>query len=126
MSSLTTEELQVLYDNLWQIRLVNYITLSSLVFVVYDVLTNLDKEIPLIWRYYHNTDGDEHISWRGRARRILVQTLFIYGRYYAPVFLVVSTAFFALCLTIQWNTSKQPPGLLYIFVRIHVDQFCRS
>ncbi|KAI6131540.1 hypothetical protein EDD16DRAFT_1723008 [Pisolithus croceorrhizus] len=95
MSSLTTVEgeLEVLYDNLRQIRLLNYVTLSCLAFLVYDILTNLDKEIPLIWRYYHNADGDEQISWRGRARRILVQTLFIFGRYYAPLFLV---GFFAV------------------------------
>ncbi|KAI6131535.1 hypothetical protein EDD16DRAFT_863897 [Pisolithus croceorrhizus] len=54
-------------------------------FLVHDILTNLDDEIPLIWRYYNN---DEHISWRRRARRILVQTLFIFGRYFAPLCLV--------------------------------------
>ncbi|KAI6021577.1 hypothetical protein BKA83DRAFT_4284103 [Pisolithus microcarpus] len=107
MSSLNTEELQALYDDLGQIRLVNYVTLSCLAFLVYDILTNLDKEIPLIWRYYHNTDGDEHIPWRGRARRILVQTLFIFGRYYAPLYLTIyfagtaSTVFFALCLLLN-------------------------
>ncbi|KIK24782.1 hypothetical protein PISMIDRAFT_677877 [Pisolithus microcarpus 441] len=67
----------------------NPATVSCLAFLVYDILTNLDKEIPLIWRYYHNTDGDEHIPWRGRARRILVQTLFIFGRYYAPLYLTI-------------------------------------
>ncbi|KIO09443.1 hypothetical protein M404DRAFT_266030 [Pisolithus tinctorius Marx 270] len=85
-------ELQVLYDNLQQIRLLNYVTISCVAFLVYDILTNLDREIPLIWLYYHNAK-EEHLSWRGRARRMLVQTLFIFGRYYAPLYLV---GFFAV------------------------------
>lgn len=85
MSTTAEEELQVLYDDLRQIRIVNYVTLSCMAFLVYDILTNLDDEIPLIWRYY---DNDEHISWRRRARRILVQTLFIFGRYFAPLCLM--------------------------------------
>ncbi|KAI6001683.1 hypothetical protein F5J12DRAFT_914140 [Pisolithus orientalis] len=85
-------ELQTLYDNLQQIRLLNYVTISCVAFLVYDILTNLDREIPLIWLYYHNAK-EEHLSWRGRARRMLVQTLFIFGRYYAPLYLV---GFFAV------------------------------
>ncbi|KAI6134700.1 hypothetical protein EV401DRAFT_1882471 [Pisolithus croceorrhizus] len=85
MSTTAEEELQVLYGDLRQIHIVNYVTLSCMAFLVHDILTNLDDEIPLIWRYYNN---DEHISWRRRARRILVQTLFIFGRYFAPLCLV--------------------------------------
>ncbi|KAI6001684.1 hypothetical protein F5J12DRAFT_784184 [Pisolithus orientalis] len=106
MSTSVEDELQTLYDNLQQIRLVNYVTLSCTAFLVYDILTNLDREIPFIWRYYRNTE-EEHLSWRGRARRMLVQTLFIFGRYYAPLYLVgfftgtVSIVFLALYLTIS-------------------------
>ncbi|KAI6152863.1 hypothetical protein EDD17DRAFT_1900159, partial [Pisolithus thermaeus] len=82
------EELQVLYDNLFQIRLVNYVALSCAASVTYDILTNLDKEITFIWRYYPHTDNSGHASWHNRARHILVQTLFIFGRYYALLYLV--------------------------------------
>ncbi|KAI6021945.1 hypothetical protein EDC04DRAFT_2731727 [Pisolithus marmoratus] len=105
MSTTAAEELQALYDDLYQIRVVNYVTISCVAFLVHDILTNLDKEIPLIWRYYHNTSYDEHMSWRGRARRILVQTLFVFGRYYAPLYLMVwfagtvSTGLLALLCT---------------------------
>lgn len=92
MSTTVEDELQTLYDNLQQIRLLNYVTISCVAFLVYDILTNLDREIPLIWLYYHNAK-EEHLSWRGRARRMLVQTLFIFGRYYAPLYLV---GFFAV------------------------------
>ncbi|KAI6033322.1 hypothetical protein EDC04DRAFT_2706471 [Pisolithus marmoratus] len=123
MSTTAANELQALYDNLNQIRIVNNVTISCVAFLVHDILTNLDKEIPLIWRYYHNTSYNEHVSWRGRARRILVQTLFVFGRYYAPLYLLVwftgtvSTGFLVLCSTIQWNASKQPPGLLCTFLQ---------
>ncbi|KAI6164237.1 hypothetical protein EDD17DRAFT_1806548 [Pisolithus thermaeus] len=90
MSATAEEELQgLVYDNLRQIRLVNSVTLSCAAFVAYDILTNLDREIPLIWRYYHDIGNGEHASWRRRARHILVQTLFVFGRYYALVYLVV-------------------------------------
>ncbi|KAI6110136.1 hypothetical protein F5141DRAFT_829050 [Pisolithus sp. B1] len=46
-------------------------------------------EIPLIWRYYHDINNDEHTSWRRRARHILVQILFVFGRYYALLYLVL-------------------------------------
>lgn len=88
MSATEEEELQALYDSLRQIRLVNYVTISCVALLVHDILTNLDREIPLIWRYYHNTNYEEHTSWRGRARRTLVQALFIFGRYYALFYLV--------------------------------------
>lgn len=78
-----------MYDNLRQIRLVNCVAISCAAFVAYDILSNLDKEIPLIWRYYHNTNNDEHTSGRRRALHILVQTLFVFGRYYALLYLVV-------------------------------------
>ncbi|KAI6033295.1 hypothetical protein EDC04DRAFT_2213453 [Pisolithus marmoratus] len=91
MSTTTEEELQALYDDVRQLRVFNYVTISCAAFIIYDILTNLDKEIPLIWGYYHNFT--EHISWRRRARRILVQTLFVFGRYYALIFLV---AFFTV------------------------------
>ncbi|KIO09437.1 hypothetical protein M404DRAFT_996280 [Pisolithus tinctorius Marx 270] len=88
MSATAEEELQVLYDNLRQIRLVNYVTLSCTAFLVYDISTNLDREVPLIWRYYRNTNiNNEYISWRSRVRRALVQTLFLFGRYYALFYL---------------------------------------
>lgn len=105
------EELQALYDNLRQIRLVNCVAISCAAFVAYDILTNLDKEIPLIWRYYHNTNNDEHTSWRHRALRILVQTLFVFGRYYALLFLVV---FFAV------NNSQ---GLSVSFCKAYFSYF---
>ncbi|KAI6116897.1 hypothetical protein EDD16DRAFT_1038070 [Pisolithus croceorrhizus] len=88
MSTAAEEELQALYDDLWQNRIVNYVTISCVAFLVYDILTNLDREVPLIWRYYNNANNDEHLSWRGRARRILVQMLFVFGRYYALLYLV--------------------------------------
>ncbi|KAI6162334.1 hypothetical protein EDD17DRAFT_1757660 [Pisolithus thermaeus] len=108
MSTAAEEELQALYDDLWQNRIVNYVTseikihfcsfglaltsnpaiVSCVAFLVYDILTNLDREVPLIWRYYNNANNDEHLSWRGRARRILVQMLFVFGRYYALLYLV--------------------------------------
>ncbi|KAI6164234.1 hypothetical protein EDD17DRAFT_1755328 [Pisolithus thermaeus] len=88
MSATEEEELQVLYDNLRQMRLVNNVMLSCAAFVAYDILTNLDREIPLIWRYCHDIGNDERTSWRRRARHILVQTLFVFGRYYALLYLV--------------------------------------
>ncbi|KAI6150999.1 hypothetical protein BKA82DRAFT_4122682 [Pisolithus tinctorius] len=84
MSAPEEEELQALYDSLRQIRLVNYVT---------------SKEIPLIWRYYHNTNYEEHTSWRGRARRTLVQALFIFGRYYALFYLGFSVPVYYYYLT---------------------------
>lgn len=87
MPTAAEEELEALYDNLWQIRIVNYVAISCVAFLVYDILTNLDKEVPFIWRYYNNADNGEHVSWRGRARRILVQTLLVFGRYYALLYL---------------------------------------
>lgn len=101
MSTAAEEELQALYDDLWQNRIVNYVTISCVAFLVYDILTNLDREVPLIWRYYNNANNDEHLSWRGRARRILVQMLFVFGRYYALLYLVgwfTGTVFFSRCL----------------------------
>ncbi|KAI6129086.1 hypothetical protein EV401DRAFT_2206491 [Pisolithus croceorrhizus] len=89
MSATEEEELQVLYDNLRQMRLVNNVMLSCAAFVAYDILTNLDREIPLIWRYCHDIGNDERTSWRRRARHILVQTLFVFGRYYALLYLVL-------------------------------------
>ncbi|KAI6124192.1 hypothetical protein EDD16DRAFT_1563093, partial [Pisolithus croceorrhizus] len=85
--STTEEQLQLLYTTLYQLRALNNVTLSCVAFLVYDVLTNLDKEIHYIWRYYHNTD-ETHISWRRRLRRALVQVLFIFGRYYALLYLI--------------------------------------
>ncbi|KAG6336637.1 hypothetical protein ID866_2444 [Astraeus odoratus] len=85
--STVEQELQIIYDNLYQIRLINYLTISSATFLVYDILTNLDKEVPLIWRYYHNHNHDG-ASWRLRARRALIQTLFVFGRYYALLYLM--------------------------------------
>ncbi|KIO04701.1 hypothetical protein M404DRAFT_1000501 [Pisolithus tinctorius Marx 270] len=92
MTTVSEEELQALYTSLYQIRLVNYVTLSCIAFLVHDILTNLDKEIPFIWRYYHNTD-ETFVCWRRKLRRMLVQGLFIFGRYYAILYLV---AFFAV------------------------------
>ncbi|KAI6043064.1 hypothetical protein EDC04DRAFT_826951 [Pisolithus marmoratus] len=89
--STAEEELQALYNELWQIRVVNYFT-TGVAFLTYDILTNLDREIPLIWRYYHDTSNE-----RGRARRILVQMLFVFGRYYGLLYLVCK-AFYAYCL----------------------------
>ncbi|KIK24969.1 hypothetical protein PISMIDRAFT_677759 [Pisolithus microcarpus 441] len=94
MSTAAEEELQALYDNLWQIRIVNYVTISCVAFLVYDIFTNLDREVPLIWRYYNNADNDERVSWRGRARRILVQTLFVFGRYYALLYLACKVFYY--------------------------------
>lgn len=88
MSTTTEEELQALYQYLNQARVVNNVTIACAAFLVYDILINLDKEIPLIWRYYHHAD-DEFMPWRHRARRTLIQALFIFGRYYAPLFLVI-------------------------------------
>ncbi|KAI5999831.1 hypothetical protein F5J12DRAFT_951863 [Pisolithus orientalis] len=87
MTTVWEEELQALYTGLYQIRLVNYVTLSCIAFLVHDILTNLDKEIPFIWRYYHNTD-ETFVCWHRRLRRMLVQGLFIFGRYYAIFYLV--------------------------------------
>ncbi|KAI6017009.1 hypothetical protein BKA83DRAFT_4330951 [Pisolithus microcarpus] len=81
------EQLQLLYTVLYQLRALNYVTLSCVAFLVYDILTNLDKEVHYIWRYYHNTD-ETRVSWRRRLRRALVQVLFIFGRYYALLYLV--------------------------------------
>ncbi|KAI6037553.1 hypothetical protein EDC04DRAFT_3091208 [Pisolithus marmoratus] len=83
-----------LYDTVHQTRLTNYVTLScplECASIVDDarVLTKYFLRIPLIWRYYPKTSNDEHISWRGRGRRILVQTLFVFGRYYALLYLVL-------------------------------------
>ncbi|KAI6046803.1 hypothetical protein EDC04DRAFT_2887651 [Pisolithus marmoratus] len=99
--STAEEQLQFLFTTLYQIRVLNYVTLSSAAFLVYDVLTNLDKEVHFIWRYYHNTDTTP-ISWLYRLRRILVQALFIFGRYYALLYLVVyfvGMSFFPLALS---------------------------
>lgn len=81
------EQLQFLYTTLYQLRALNYVTLSCVAFLVYDILTNLDKEVHYIWRYYHNTD-ETRVSWRRKLRRALVQVLFIFGRYYALLYLV--------------------------------------
>ncbi|KAG6328939.1 hypothetical protein ID866_10150, partial [Astraeus odoratus] len=81
------QELQIIYDDLLQVRRLNYVTAASTAFLVYDILTNLDKEIPLIWRYYHDHDYDG-TSWSLSARRALIQALFIFGRYYAPLYLI--------------------------------------
>ncbi|KAI6029340.1 hypothetical protein BKA83DRAFT_4217567 [Pisolithus microcarpus] len=91
MSTTTEEELQALYQYLNQARVVNNVTIACAAFLVYDILINLDKEIPLIWRYYHHAD-DEFMPWRHRARRTLIQALFIFGRYYAPLFLGLSVS----------------------------------
>ncbi|KAI6043756.1 hypothetical protein EDC04DRAFT_641975 [Pisolithus marmoratus] len=72
--STTEEQLPLLFTALYQIRVLNYVTLSSAAFLVYDVLINLDKEVHFIWRYYHDTD-ETPISWPYRLRRILVQAL---------------------------------------------------
>lgn len=87
MMSTPEEQLQLLYTILYQLRALNYVTLSCVAFLVYDILTNLDKEVHYIWRYYHNTD-ETRVSWRRRLRRALVQVLFIFGRYYALLYLV--------------------------------------
>ncbi|KAI6036846.1 hypothetical protein BKA83DRAFT_677759 [Pisolithus microcarpus] len=73
-------ELQALYDNLWQIRIVNYVTISCVAFLVYDIFTNLDREVPLIWRYYNNADNDERFK-----------PLFVFGRYYALLYLAFAS-----------------------------------
>ncbi|KAI5986932.1 hypothetical protein EDD15DRAFT_2372996 [Pisolithus albus] len=95
MSTTVEEELQALSQYLSQARVVNNVTIACAAFLVYDILINLDKEIPLIWRYYHRAD-DEFMSWRHRARRTLIQALFIFGRYYAPLFLVCKAYFYYL------------------------------
>ncbi|KAI6110032.1 hypothetical protein F5141DRAFT_822224 [Pisolithus sp. B1] len=111
MSTAAEEELQALYDDLWQNRIVNYVTISCVAFLVYDILTNLDREVPLIWRYYNNANNDEHLSWRGRARRILVQMLFVFGRYYALLYLVggeiLYTTLVNVILVIRLNAMYQ-------------------
>ncbi|KAI6152570.1 hypothetical protein BKA82DRAFT_4112356 [Pisolithus tinctorius] len=90
MSTVPEEELQFVYDTLYQIRLVNYVTLSCAAFLAYDILINLDKEIPFIWRYYHNADEPyEYVPWHRRLRRMLIQGLFIFGRYYGLFYLIV-------------------------------------
>ncbi|KAG6331163.1 hypothetical protein ID866_7929 [Astraeus odoratus] len=78
--STAEEELQILYDNLYQIRVVNYMTIAGVAFLTYDILTNLDKEIPLIWRYYRDHDDYGGASWGLKARRALIQVLFIFAQ----------------------------------------------
>ncbi|KAI6100800.1 hypothetical protein EV401DRAFT_854473 [Pisolithus croceorrhizus] len=101
------------------IRLVNNVALSCAAFVTYDILTNLDKEITFIWRYYPHTDNGGHTSWHHRARHILVQTLFVFGRYYALLYLVgffavnnhqgLSIPLYALTGTSFWDTNHFTP-----------------
>ncbi|KAI5999818.1 hypothetical protein F5J12DRAFT_914423 [Pisolithus orientalis] len=90
MSTVPEQELQVVYTTLYQIRLVNYVTLSSATLLVYDILTNLDKEISFIWRYYHNAEEPyAFVPWNRRLRRMVIQGVCIFGRYYGLFYLIV-------------------------------------
>ncbi|KAI6042303.1 hypothetical protein EDC04DRAFT_3139279 [Pisolithus marmoratus] len=146
--STTEEQLPLLFTALYQIRVLNYVTLSSAAFLVYDVLINLDKEVchvtfqsttsrarlhlaqvHFIWRYYHNTD-ETPISWPYRLRRILVQALFIFGRYYGLLYLVVyfvvynhyglSVSLYAINIGSVWRTltvsSGSCQGFYYYYI----------
>ncbi|KIO00467.1 hypothetical protein M404DRAFT_1003900 [Pisolithus tinctorius Marx 270] len=90
MSTVPEQELQVVYTTLYQIRLVNYVTLSSATLLAYDILTNLDKEISFIWRYYHNADEPyAFVPWNRRLRRMVIQGVCIFSRYYGLFYLIV-------------------------------------
>ncbi|KAG6371895.1 hypothetical protein JVT61DRAFT_8901 [Boletus reticuloceps] len=54
----------------------NYIAMSSICFLVYDILINLDKEVEYIWK----------------ARWTASKALFIFGRYYGLGFISASFA----------------------------------
>ncbi|KAI6042302.1 hypothetical protein EDC04DRAFT_1034112 [Pisolithus marmoratus] len=116
----TNPELQALYTVLYQIRVVNYVTVSCAACLVYDVLTNLDKEVHFIWRYYRNMD-DAHISWRRRLRRMLVQVLFIFGRYYAILYLIgyfAAMAYLCPCKGFYYHSALAGQILYTMLVNI--------
>ncbi|KAI5999815.1 hypothetical protein F5J12DRAFT_928651 [Pisolithus orientalis] len=83
MSTVPEEELQFVYDTLYQIRLVNYVTRN-------ETGSHPIDAIPFIWRYYHNADEPyEYVPWHHRLRRMLIQGLFIFGRYYGLFYLIL-------------------------------------
>ncbi|KAI6001686.1 hypothetical protein F5J12DRAFT_928399, partial [Pisolithus orientalis] len=104
MSATAEEELQVLHDNLRQIRLVNYI-LSCAAFLVYDILTNLGREVPLVWRYYCDTTS---ISL-GAAE-------FVASYFKHIFFLAVTMLFFTLL-----NNHRGLSVPLYAFTRTNFE-----
>ncbi|KIJ60056.1 hypothetical protein HYDPIDRAFT_32630 [Hydnomerulius pinastri MD-312] len=93
--SLTEQEVKALIVTLEQIRICNNVTISAVAFMLYDIATNLDKEISLVWTYRQDQDQDhgvttrEHIPACKKIRRVIVQFLFIFGRYYGLVFLIL-------------------------------------
>ncbi|KAF9227067.1 hypothetical protein BS17DRAFT_806333 [Gyrodon lividus] len=82
-------ETQALITMMEQIRICNYVTISALAFTLYDIVTNLDKEIDLVWKYRRNDGNDPHVLTYIKVLHIFVQVLFIFGRYYGLVFLTV-------------------------------------
>lgn len=118
----TEQEIQVLITLMAQLRICNYVTgercrpggegirylqtllVSALVFMLYDIIINLEKEvglflllwkegidigilqIPLVWRYRQNDHASSLHDFR-RLRQVLVHFVFIFSRYYGLVFL---------------------------------------
>ncbi|KIK90914.1 hypothetical protein PAXRUDRAFT_658178 [Paxillus rubicundulus Ve08.2h10] len=72
-----------------QIRVCNYVTISALTFILYDIAINMDKEITYIWNYRRNHRNGVRIPNRVKIQRIVIQFLFIFGRYYGLFFLTV-------------------------------------
>ncbi|KIJ18465.1 hypothetical protein PAXINDRAFT_97263 [Paxillus involutus ATCC 200175] len=72
-----------------QIRVCNYVTISAFTFILYDILINMNKEIDYVWNYRRNDRTDLRVLTCLKIQRIVVQFIFIFGRYYGLVFLAV-------------------------------------
>ncbi|KAN0091498.1 hypothetical protein V8E55_005064 [Tylopilus felleus] len=81
------QEIHVLLTSMVQLRISNYVTLSALMFMLYDIIINLEKEILLVWDYRQNHDLAGPPSSCRRVKQVLVHVLFIFSRYYGLVFL---------------------------------------
>ncbi|KAF8554769.1 hypothetical protein OG21DRAFT_1484405 [Imleria badia] len=96
------QEVQVWITLMTQLRICNYVTISALVFMLYDIIINLQKEIPLVWVYRQDNDHAGPIHYFRRVKQVLVHLLFILSRYYGLVFL---TTLFAVNNTTELSVT---------------------
>ncbi|KAF8844594.1 hypothetical protein BDN67DRAFT_1008104 [Paxillus ammoniavirescens] len=83
----TDVEMQGLFTMMQQIHICDYVIISALTFILYDIMINMDKEIAYVWNYCRNDCDNLHIPIRMKVWQIVIQFLFILGRYYGLVFL---------------------------------------
>ncbi|KAF9232677.1 hypothetical protein BU15DRAFT_80980 [Melanogaster broomeanus] len=104
----TDQEIQALITAMQQIRTVNNVTISTLAFMLYDIIINLKEEVRLspcnietdmniaqihwVWKNNQKDGNGLHIPACMKLLQIFVQFLFIFSRFYGLVCLTIMFA----------------------------------